>query len=437
MRVDDMKTSDGELHGTTSGSNQRRTKLSNYAALWEAFRISIDNIWVHKLRSFLTVLGIIVGVASVVTVGAAIEGLGHYVSTSLEGALGSNSFTVTRIGRAHSFDEYEEKIRRNKPVYILDMKLVKEKCEGCEAISPDLGRSDTVKRGNLVYEESSITGISEDYPRIQELELSEGRFLSPVEVSFGSTVAVIGSKIREELFGPIDPIGKDIRISGDKYTVIGIEVENGSLMGRSLDTSIYIPYTAFLKKYGTRQSISFKVKSPESDSLQFTQDEVRQILRIQRKLRPNQEDTFDIVATEEMQEMIGTLTGMITVVIMPVILISMVVAAIVVMNIMLVVVTERTKEIGMRKSVGARRKDILLQFLIEAALLASIGGAIGVLFSYGVSAIVKAATSVPMYITVTYVAFAILSSGVIGIISGIYPAYRAAKLDPIIALTRD
>jgi len=432
-----MNTFKDEPGKTASRNQERQRKFSSYAALWEAFRISIDNIWAHKLRSFLTLLGIIIGVASVVTVGAAIEGLGHYVSDSLEGVLGSNTFTVTRIGRVRSFEEYEEKIRRNKPVYLLDMKLVMDKCDGCEAISPDMGRSDTVKRGDMVYEEARISGISEQFPKIQELELSEGRFLSPVDVAFGSQVAVIGSKIRDEIFGAVDPINKDIRISGDKYTVIGVEEENGSLMGRSLDTNIYIPYTAFLQKYGTRQSISFKVKAPASESLHYTQDEVRQILRTKRKLKPNQEDTFDIVATEEIQETIGQLTGMITVVIMPVILISMVVAAIVVMNIMLVVVTERTKEIGMRKSVGARRKDILLQFLVESALLASIGGAIGVLLAYGISTIIKATTPVPMYITLMYVVFAILSSGVIGIISGIYPAYRAAKLDPIIALTRD
>jgi putative ABC transport system permease protein len=432
-----MNTPKGASQETASSTPGRQMKFGSYTALWEAFRISIDNIWAHKLRSFLTLLGIIIGVASVVTVGAAIEGLGHYVSDSLEGVLGSNTFSVTRIGRVRSFDEYEEKIRRNKPVYLLDMKLVMEKCEGCEAISPDLGRSDTIKRGDLVYEEARISGVSDAFPKIQELELSEGRFISPFDVSSGSQVAVIGSKIRDELFGPVDPINKDIRISGDKYMVIGIEAENGSLMGRSLDTNIYIPYTAFLQKYGTRQSISFKVKAPNTESLHYTQDEVRQILRTKRKLKPNQEDTFDIVATEEVQETIGQLTGMITVVIMPVILISMVVAAIVVMNIMLVVVTERTKEIGMRKSVGARRKDILLQFLVESALLASIGGGIGVLLAYVVSTIIKTLTPVPMYITLMYVVFAILSSGVIGVISGIYPAYRAAKLDPIIALTRD
>lgn len=432
-----MNTPKGETRETSHGTQKRLKRFGNYTALWEAFRISIDNIWAHKLRSFLTLLGIIIGVASVVTVGAAIEGLGHYVSDSLEGVLGSNTFSITRIGRVRSFEEYEEKIRRNKPVYLLDMKLVMEKCGGCEAISPDMGRSDTVKRGDLVYEEARISGISEEYPKIQELDLSAGRFLSPFEVSSGAQVAVIGSKIRDELFGPVDPINKDIRISGDKFTVIGVEEENGSLMGRSLDTNIYIPYTAFLQKYGTRQSITFKVKAPDAESLHYTQDEVRQILRTKRKLRPNQEDTFDIVATEEVQETIGQLTGMITVVIMPVILISMVVAAIVVMNIMLVVVTERTKEIGMRKSVGARRKDILLQFLMESALLASIGGGIGVLLAYAISTVIKALTPVPMYITLMYVVFAILSSGVIGIISGIYPAYRAAKLDPIIALTRD
>ena len=389
------------------------------------------------MRSILTLLGIILGVAAVVTVGAAIEGLGHYVSDSLEGVLGSNTFTVTRIAGVRSYEEYIELIRKNKPIRLLEMNKVEERCVSCDAISPNMNRNDNIKRGSLVFDEASIRGISDDFPKIQELELTSGRFISAFDVSHATSTAVIGSQIRDELFGSVDALGKDIRISGDKYTVVGVEVENGGIMGNSMDKNIYIPYTTFLKKYGTRQSISFRVKSSSAETYEKTRDEVRQIMRSSRNLRPNQDDNFGIMATQEIQDTIGQITGLITVAVIPVVAISMVVGAIVVMNIMLVVVTERTMEIGMRKSLGARRKDILLQFLVESALLASIGGVIGVLIAYLVSAIIEMVTPMPMFVTLTYIVFAIMSSCSIGVISGIYPAYRAAKLDPIVALTRE
>jgi putative ABC transport system permease protein len=433
----EVNTSDGTAMERTKNSEKQISRMSSRTALWEAFRIAVDSIWAHKMRSILTLIGIIIGVTAVVTIGAAIEGLGNYVSSSLEGVLGSNTFTIRRFGSVRSYEEYQEQIRKTKPIYLIDMKAVMERCGDCYAIAPQMNHSDTVKRGSLFYDSAGLTGTNEDFPKMQDLDLSAGRFISALEVSRGAPVAVIGSKIRDELFGPVDPIGKEIRISGDKFRVIGVEAENGSLMGRSLDTNVYVPYTAFLEKYGTRQSISFKVKSASAENLQYTQDEVRQILRARRKLRPNQDDNFGIFATQEVQDTIDQLVGLITVVIMPVVCISMVVGAIVVMNIMLVVVTERTNEIGMRKSIGARRKDILLQFLVESGLLALIGGVIGILIAYGISTLINLTTSIPMYVTLGYVVVALLASGGIGIVSGIYPAYKAAKLDPIVALTRD
>jgi putative ABC transport system permease protein len=407
-------------------------------AIWEAIRIAVDSIWTHKLRSILTLLGIIIGVASVVTVGGAIEGLGSYVSTRLVSVFGSNTFIVSRIARINvSSEDYEKLIKRNKKIYLEDLRTVESKCEGCEAISPNMGAQQDVKWGNQTFYDGSISGVSADLPKIQELELAEGRFISTFDVSHAYPAAVIGHQIRNELFGPTDALGKVIKIGGDNFTVVGVEVENGKMMGQSLDNNVYIPYTAFLKKYGPRQSIRFRVKSPSSETLELTQDEVRQIMRVRRKLKPNQEDNFDILASNDLQNAIGQLTGAIAMVITPITLISLVVGGIVVMNIMLVTVTERTVEIGTRKAVGARRNDILLQFLVESALLASIGGIIGLLLSYGLSFIIESATPVPMHITLGYMLIAILTSGGIGVISGIYPAYKASKLSPIVALMRE
>jgi putative ABC transport system permease protein len=416
-----------------------RSRRQTFIVMCGAFGVSIGSIWSHKLRSFLTLLGIIIGVASVVSVGAAIEGLRNYVTDSLEGILGSNTIVVARIvGINMSYEEYMEMLRKHKPIRLEDMNIVDELCGDCEAISPFMDRSDDVKRGGRVYEQARISGVNEDLLKIEKVDLGQGRVISDFDVSRAISSAVIGTDIRDELFGSVDAVGKTIRIGGDKFTVVGIEAKKGSnLIGGSTDDLIYIPYTAYMKKYGAHQEIAFRVKSPTKETFFYTRDEVRQILRARHKLRPNQDDDFSFLALTDIQDEIDKLIAVLTVVIIPVIAISMVIAAIVVMNIMLVIVTERTVEIGMRKALGARRKDILLQFLVESALLATIGGIIGVLAAYLVCAVVVAATPVPMFISPAYIIFAVLSSGGIGVVSGLYPAFKASKLDPIVALMRE
>ncbi len=433
-----MESTGLEFPAMMMKAGERTKSRHTKAALWEAFRIAVDSIWTHKLRSVLTLLGIIIGVASVVTVGGAIEGLGSYVSDRVVSSFGSNAFIVARFARVNvSNEDFEKIIKRNKNLYPADMKAVEEKCDGCEAISTTMDRTDDIKRGSNTFYDASVTGVNADLPKIQELELEEGRFISTFDVSSARRNAVIGSQVREDLFGSTDALGKQIKVGGDDYTVIGVEVRNGSMMGQSLDNRIYIPYTAFLKKYGPRQSIQFRVKAPSAAALESTQDEVRQILRARHKLRPSQEDDFDILASSALQDAVGQLTGAIAMVITPITLISLIVGGIVVMNIMLVTVTERTVEIGTRKAVGAKRSDILLQFLIESALLASAGGVIGILLAYIISLVIANTTPVPMHITMGYILMAILTSGGIGVISGIYPAHKASKLNPIVALMRE
>jgi len=401
-------------------------------------RIAADSIWTHKLRSVLTLLGIIIGVASVVTVGGAIEGLGYYVKERLVSVFGSNTFIVARIARMNiTSEEWEKLIKRNKRIYADDLRAIEERCDSCDAISARLYSRDDVKVGARTFYDADIAGVSADMPKLQEIEVAEGRFLSTFDVEHARPLAVIGAQIREELFGPVEVLGKEIKIGGDTFTILGVEERNGNFFGQSMDTTIYIPYTAFMKKYGTRRSLEVRVKAPSAESLELTQDEVRVIMRSRHKLRPNQEDDFDILASKAMQESVGQFTGAIAAVVTPITLISLVVGGIVIMNIMLVTVTERTQEIGMRKAVGARRRDILLQFLIESALLASVGGVLGILLAYGLGFIIRTATPVPMTITVGYILLALVTSGGIGLISGIYPAHKASKLDPIVALSRD
>jgi putative ABC transport system permease protein len=405
--------------------------------IWEAFVIAADSIWSHKLRSVLTLLGIIIGVASVVAVGGAIEGLGYYVQERLTSTFGSNTFMVARIARMNmSQEEYEKVIKRNKRLYLDDLRAVEGRCEDCTAINTNMGRTADIKVGNRTFYDGNVRGVTEDAPKIQELIVAEGRFISSFDTQHARPVAVIGEAIRKELFGPVDVIGKQIRVGADAFNVIGVERENGTFFGQSLDNNIYIPYTAFMKVFAQR-SVSFQVKAPSAETLGTTQDQVRVVLRSRHKLRPNQEDDFDLLASDALQNAIGQFTGAIAVVVTPITLISLVVGGIVVMNIMLVTVTERTVEIGMRKALGARRRDILLQFLIESALLASLGGAFGLVLAYGIAALIRGTTPIPMTITIGYIILALLASGGIGLISGIYPAHRAAKLDPIVALARE
>lgn len=430
--------SEVEFANISSPAIGHKTTRRSRTSVWEATHIAVDSIWSHKLRSILTLLGIIIGVASVVTVGGAIEGLGTYVTERLTSTFGSNTFMVARIARMHvSREEWEKLIKRNKRIYASDLRAIEERCTGCEAVSPILRRREDCKVGNRTFYDADINGVGPEITKMQELEIAQGRFLSSFDVEHARPVVVIGADIREELFGPVDPLSKEIKVGGDSFTVIGVESRNGTFFGQSMDTNIYLPYTAFLKKYGTRQSISVRVKSPSAAALETTQDEVRVVLRTRHHLRPNQEDDFDILASKAMQQSVGQFTGAIAAVVTPITLISLIVGGIVIMNIMLVTVTERTREIGMRKAVGARRKDILLQFLVESSLLASFGGLFGLLLAYLLSLVIRMTTPVPMDITVAYILLALLTSGGIGLLFGIYPAYKAAKLDPIVALFRE
>ena len=252
--------------------------------VWEAFVIAADSIWSHKLRSVLTLLGIIIGVASVVAVGGAIEGLGFYIKDRLTSTFGSNTFIVARIARVNmSEEEYEKVIKRNKRLYLDDMRAVEERCADCAAINTNMSRTADAKAGNRTFYDANIRGVTEDAPKIQELIVAEGRFISSFDTQHSRPVAVLGEAIRKELFGPVDVMGKQIRIGPDSFNVIGVEKENGTFFGQSLDNNIYIPYTAFMKIFAQR-SVNFQVKAPSEEDLVSTQDQVRVVLRSRHKL---------------------------------------------------------------------------------------------------------------------------------------------------------
>jgi putative ABC transport system permease protein len=411
----------------------------NVTLLWEAALIALRSILSHKLRSFLTLLGIILGVASVVVVGASINGLKTYVEESVSKTLGSNSFILARMvmmGNV-SREQYEKMNRRNKIIRMDDFEYVRQRCPDCaEVVAEVSGVHSTYYGGEEMYD-TQVNGVTANMIYLGNLTLEEGRFFSEHEVRGSRHVAVIGSDVKDKFFPHIDAVNRTIKVGPQPVLVIGVLEKVGSVFGQSLDNVLYMPITAYQKTFGTRRSINIRGRSTSRETFPAALDQVRVAMRTRHHLKPNEEDDFGLLSTDEVNTTVDEFTGAIAAVVIPITAISLVVGGIVVMNIMLVSVTERTFEIGLRKAVGARRRDIVYQFLIESFLLAALGGAIGLGLAFVVSGIVEAASPLPMTITLTYMVLSILFSGGIGIIFGIYPAFKGASLDPIVALTTE
>ena len=404
-----------------------------------AFRLAAESLRAHKLRSFLTLLGVIIGVASVIMVGAAIAGLGVYAEESTAKAFGSESFMVAQIAATGRLSrrQYFDKIRRNKPIYNADARFL-ESLNGDRVLySPYRNHASDVKHANLTCEQTSILGASADLAGIRDIGVTDGRFFTEQEDRSRSFVAVIGETVRNTLFpGESSPLGQTIHIEGVEFTVIGLQEKLGSAFGRDQDKSIYIPLSAFDRLYGpgTGFALFGRPKPGSGLSLEDALDLTRVALRTRFHARPGQDDNFDTLTPDAIRGFIDQLLGMVAAVVVPVTCISLVVGGIVIMNIMLVSVTERTHEIGIRKAMGARHGDIMQQVLIEAVLLAMLGGGVGVAIGAIVTGILGRVFELSLHITLGYVALALGVSSVVGVASGWYPASRAAKLDPVVAL---
>ncbi len=400
--------------------------------------LALASLRAHKLRTFLTLLGVIIGVGSVVLVGAAIEGLGNYAEETTSKAFGSDSYQVgqlIQVGRL-SRRERAERLKYNRRIRPDDYIHLKQTTGERILYSPYRQRPEDVKFGVQTIEGVILIGAAAQLAEIREINLTDGRFYSEQEEANRAAVAVIGEELRAQFFPGASPIGRSIKIAGYDFTVIGVQEKIGGIGGQSQDAVAYIPATMFTRLYGNERSmILFARARPGSGLLlEDALDITRAALRARFKTRVGAPDNFDTMTPDSVREFIAQILGIIGAAVVPITMISLVVGGIVIMNIMLVSVSERTREIGVRKSLGARQSDLKLQFLFESVMLSVLGGAIGLAGGALTARLISAFAGVNLEVTMPYVLLALIVSGTVGILSGWYPASRAARMDPIQAL---
>jgi putative ABC transport system permease protein len=412
-----------------------RTIYTFYA---DAARIALQSIFAHKLRAFLTLIGIIIGVASVVVVGAAIQGLNTYVMEKVTAVLGVNHFMIARMAHQGQMSEedWEKMNRRNKRLEMEDYEWVRDNCTACSEVGAQLQNQVDLKQNGEELFGVQVQGCTPNMQSIEDKTIGDGRFFLQQEYDTAAMVIVIGDDLKEKFFPGQDPVGKSLSVRGLPMTVVGVEEKRGSMLGQSFDKVMYMPLTAYRKIFGGRQSIQIHGKAGTRERFDTAIEDARTSLRNKHKLKGNEDDDFGLVDTQGVAGSVDSLTGGIAAVVVPITFISLVVGGIVVMNIMLVSVTERTFEIGLRKALGATRKQMLLQFMIESSFLTTCGGILGFLLAVVLAWGISLTTGVTMTVTLLYVVLSIGVSGGIGMIAGIYPAFKASRLDPIVALAR-
>jgi putative ABC transport system permease protein len=409
----------------------------------EAIRIAVQSLQANKLRSLLTVLGILIGVSSVIAVVAITEGLDRYMSDKVL-ELGTKAFRLQRMPDLITSHEQWMEMMKRKRLNMDDFEAIKKACTLCSEVGAQVWTGSNVKRGRTVQKNVDIAGVTENIARIGTIrELESGRHIVQQDVTQAAMVAVIGTDLRDAFFGMMEPIGKEIDVDGHPLKVIGVAEKKGAIFGESQDNFIWMPLSTFMKFYGARRSFSIQAEAQTMAVFEAAQDQVRVAMRARRHLTYNKPDDFNIETGETVMELWQTMTRGIYVVTFVVTAISLLVGGIVVMNIMLVSVTERIKEIGVRKALGARRGDILRQFLVESVILSGFGGLLGVLgaaaFSFGLASLLGSMMSVNFSAPVRpwAVALALGVSSIVGLVAGLYPANRAAALDPVEALRNE
>ena len=404
--------------------------------IFEGIVIALRAIWSSKLRSFLSVLVNIVAVTSIIAVVTLILGMNATVTDAIVSEVGADSFQVDRYGITRSEEDFE-KVRSNPWVTMKDAEAIRRYSPYVRSVMAESGRSAPVAYQEKLLESVTIRGVSDEYVNFSNYNAEVGRLISPTEVDKKRNVALLGWGTADRLFGQQDPIDKVIKIDGVHFRVLGVNEKKGSIFGQSQDEFVVIPLGAFQKIFGARSYLTVNVKPIDPSVVQEAMNDTTIALRIERRLKPKERDNFGLVTSDSIMDIYHQATNGIFAVLVGVVALSLVVGGIVIMNIMLMVVTERTFEIGLRKALGAKRRDIMLQVLAESVTLSVTGGIIGTTLGFALAWIISKASPLPASVQPWSVALGIGITAVVGLFFGVYPAMRAAKLDPIEALRKD
>jgi putative ABC transport system permease protein len=405
--------------------------------LVDAIKVALSSVWTNKLRSFMMVLGNVVAVTSIIAVVSLIRGMDTYVSNAIIGEVGADTFRVERIGLITDDEQMERARRRNPIVTLADLQAIREFSDHVTAVMAEAGAGANISFGETELENTRVRGVSPEYAEFSGYTPAIGRIPSRIEVERKRPVVLLGWDTAENLFKGRNPIDQMVRIRSGHFRVVGVAEKKGSVFGDSQDEFAVIPLGAFQKLFGARQSLTLSVKPVEPARLSPAMEDTRVALRIKRHLGPKEDDNFGMLTSDTLIGFWRSFSSGIFAVLLGVVSLSLVVGGIVIMNIMLMVVSERTREIGLRKALGARRRDIIWQILTESTTLSTLGGLVGTALGFALAVGVERFTPLPAAIEVWSVILGIGMTATVGLFFGIYPAMRAASLDPIEALRRE
>jgi putative ABC transport system permease protein len=400
----------------------------------EAVKLALQSLWANKMRTLLTLLGVVIGVASVITVVTLTNGAKRFVTDKIN-TYGASVVTVTKMPQTFlTIDEYLE-FQKRKDISFDDYRAILDSCKSCVSVGAARTTTGKIVYGSNSTTDSEVRGWTWTMPTLSNLNIDAGRSFTEVEDEHSTRVAIVGCDIVNNMLGPGDPLGKEIRVDGSPYTVIGTGECQGKILGQSMDNWVAVPLTSFLHAYGSNASIKvYADAGAGGEVMDAAIDELRVIMRSRRHLAPGSPDSFAVDTSATFQNLLGNILNDFGAVVAAIAGVSLVVGGIVIMNIMLVSVTERTREIGVRKALGARRNDILLQFLIESATMALLGGFIGVIVGISAAKAITLAVSFPSEVKLWSVLVGLFVATAVGVFFGVYPAHKAAQLDPIAAL---